>query len=117
MPADLVRYDSRQSRGPTWLWHGPTVRQRLDGHNPVCLDEAMSPTETVKPVGSTVILPDPKTEPTISVPRAGAIFGLSRPSAYEAAKRGDIPTIRMGRRIVVPTAKLLAMLGLEAGQR
>jgi predicted DNA-binding transcriptional regulator AlpA len=57
-------------------------------------------------------LPDPREEPTISVPDAGAILGLSRPSAYEAAKRGDIPTISIGRRLVVPTAKLLDMLGL-----
>jgi hypothetical protein len=57
-------------------------------------------------------LPDPAVEPVVSVPRAGEIFGLSRPSAYEAARRGQIPTIRIGRRVLVPTAKLLAMLGL-----
>jgi hypothetical protein len=54
-----------------------------------------------------VTLPDPREEPTISVPRAGAILGLSRPSSYDAAKRGDIPTLRIGRRLVVPTARLL----------
>jgi hypothetical protein len=59
-----------------------------------------------------VVIPDPRAEPTISVERAGTLLSLSRPCAYEAAARGDIPTIRIGRRIIVPTAKILAMLGL-----
>ena len=62
------------------------------------------------------LLPDPMAKPTISVVEAGAILGLSKPSAYEAARRGDIPVLRFGRRVVVPTAKLLALLGLGGGQ-
>jgi excisionase family DNA binding protein len=38
----------------------------------------------------------------ITVPEAGEQLGLSKSSAYEAAKRGDIPTIRIGRRLLVP---------------
>jgi excisionase family DNA binding protein len=57
-------------------------------------------------------LPDPATEPTVSVERAGELFGISRGSAYQAAKAGEIPTIRFGRRVVVPTARLLEMLGV-----
>lgn len=52
-------------------------------------------------------------EPTMSVEVAGKILGLSRNSAYEAARRGDIPVLRIGRRVLVPTAKLLELLGLE----
>jgi hypothetical protein len=38
---------------------------------------------------------------TISVPAAGKkYFGLSRNGAYDAAARGDIPTIRIGRLLV-----------------
>lgn len=59
-------------------------------------------------------LPDPHTEPTISIPAAGAIFGLSRAASYQAAQRGEIPTIRLGKRLLVPTAKLLALLGLDS---
>ncbi len=33
-----------------------------------------------------------------------------------AAHRGEIPVIRVGRRMLVPTARLLAMLGLEQGE-
>lgn len=57
-------------------------------------------------------LPDPAAEPTITVPRAGNIAGISRRAAYAAAERGEIPVIRIGGRIVVPTAKFLALLGL-----
>jgi excisionase family DNA binding protein len=49
-------------------------------------------------------------EPTISVPEAGRLLGLARNGAYEAAKRGEIPTIQLGRRIRVPTAKLKKMI-------
>ncbi|MEO3811354.1 hypothetical protein ABGB17_20360 [Sphaerisporangium sp. B11E5] len=61
-------------------------------------------------------MPDPKVEPTISVPRAGALVGLCRDSSYEAARRGDLPTLKFGRRVVVPTARLLAMLGLDQAE-
>lgn len=57
-------------------------------------------------------LPDPLEQPTIAVERAGQVLGMGRAAAYEAVKRGEIPVLRFGRRIVVPTAKLLGMLGL-----
>ena len=37
-----------------------------------------------------------------TVPEAGRLLGLSRNGAYDAAKRGDIPTIRIGRLLLVP---------------
>ncbi|MCB1468485.1 MAG: DNA-binding protein [Rhizobiaceae bacterium] len=55
------------------------------------------------------------TRPTISVVDAGALFyGLSRNGSYEAAKRGDIPTVRIGKKIMVPVAPLAEGLGLRA---
>ncbi|MFJ1537727.1 helix-turn-helix domain-containing protein [Micromonospora chalcea] len=56
-------------------------------------------------------LPDPQAEPTISVPRAASILGISRAHAYGIAKAGEIPTIRVGSRYVVPTARFLAHYG------
>jgi hypothetical protein len=50
--------------------------------------------------------------PTCTVGEFGKIFGLSKNPAYEAVKRGDVPSIRMGRLIRVPTAPLRAKLGL-----
>ena len=40
---------------------------------------------------------------TMSVPQAGKkYYGLSRNGSYEAAKRGEIPTIKVGRLVRVP---------------
>lgn len=39
---------------------------------------------------------------TITVPEAGEQLGLGRNAAYEAAKRGEIPTVKIGRRLLVP---------------
>ena len=51
-----------------------------------------------------------------SVPIAGKqLFGLGKHASYEAAKRGDIPTIRIGRRMFVPIRALEDMLGLPPG--
>jgi Helix-turn-helix domain len=45
---------------------------------------------------------------TLTIPEAGkTYFGLSRNAAYAAAKRGDIPTIRLLR---VPVRALEQML-------
>jgi hypothetical protein len=52
-----------------------------------------------------------ETEKTLSVPEAGRrYFGLARGASYEAAKRGDLPTIRVGRLKRVPVRTLEAML-------
>jgi hypothetical protein len=60
---------------------------------------------------------DQTTPLTMSVPDAGKrYFGLSRNAAYDAAARGDLPTIRIGRLLRVPVRALEAMLN-EAGQR
>jgi hypothetical protein len=49
---------------------------------------------------------------TLSVPEAGAFLGLERSAAYAAARRGDLPTIRLGsKRLVVPAARLAEILG------
>jgi hypothetical protein len=48
---------------------------------------------------------------SLSVPTAGKkYFGLSRASSYAAAARGDLPTIRIGRRLCVPVVALERML-------
>jgi len=40
---------------------------------------------------------------TMSIPEAGSLYlGLGRHSSYVAAKRGDIPTIRVGKLLRVP---------------
>ena len=53
-------------------------------------------------------------KPTISVEQAGQIMGLSRDPAYEAVQSKQIPSIRLGRSIKVPTAGIRKMLGLDS---
>jgi excisionase family DNA binding protein len=43
---------------------------------------------------------------TWTVDEAADLLGLSRPCAYEAVHRGEIPSIRVGRRILIPRAAL-----------
>lgn len=50
---------------------------------------------------------------TMSVAEAGRLLGISTRSAYRAADAGQLPTIRIGRRLLVPTAKLHDLLGLR----
>ena len=52
---------------------------------------------------------------TISVEEAGKRLGIGRSGAYGAAARGQIPTIKLGRRLVVPLAALQMLL--ETGSK
>jgi excisionase family DNA binding protein len=47
---------------------------------------------------------------TVTVAEAAKALGVSRNHAYEAARRGEIPTIKIGKRILVPLAALERML-------
>lgn len=60
-------------------------------------------------------LPDESvlSRPTMSVADAGRLLGVSRATAYAAAKVGDLPTFKMNGRLVVPTAELRRMLRLD----
>ena len=53
---------------------------------------------------------DPRETPTLTVEEAGRLLGIGRSLAYAAARDGSLPTIRLGKRILVPTAALLRML-------
>ena len=54
---------------------------------------------------------------TISVPEAGReYFGIGRDASYEAARRGDIPAIRVGRLIRVPVEAMERMMA-EVGTK
>lgn len=46
----------------------------------------------------------------VTLNEAAVMLRISRGSAYEAARRKEIPTIRIGRRLLVPAAALERML-------
>lgn len=50
---------------------------------------------------------------TVTVDECAKLLGLSRNGAYNAIREGDIPHIRIGRTIRVPSAELRKMLGLS----
>ena len=62
----------------------------------------------------TIPLTDLRDRATCTVEEAGQVLGLSRASAYVAARQGQIPTLRIGRRLIVPVPRLLALLGADA---
>jgi excisionase family DNA binding protein len=47
---------------------------------------------------------------TITIEQAAQLLGLGRTAAYDAARRGELPTRRLGRRLLVPVPALLAWL-------
>jgi excisionase family DNA binding protein len=47
---------------------------------------------------------------TLTVEQAGALLGISRALAYEMARTGKLPTLRFGKRIVVPRKAIENML-------
>jgi len=54
---------------------------------------------------------------TCSVPEAAVALGIGRSTAYSAAHDGTLPVLKVRNRLLVPTAKLLAMLGIDAIER
>lgn len=52
----------------------------------------------------------PAPKPTLTVDEVAALCGISRGLAYDQVRAGRIPSIRLGRRILVPRAALEALL-------
>ena len=48
---------------------------------------------------------------TYTVTEAATVLGISRTSAYERVRAGELPALRLGRRIVITRAVVDAMLG------
>ena len=46
----------------------------------------------------------------LTVPEAADLLGICRNAAYEGVRRGEIPSIRIGTRLVVPRAAFEEML-------
>jgi len=51
---------------------------------------------------------------TYHLQEAAKILGIGRNQAYEAAKRGEIPSIKVGKRVLVPRAALERLLRGES---
>ena len=53
---------------------------------------------------------------TGTVDEAAEVAGVSRNSAYEGVKNGDIPSIRIGKRILVLWGPFMRKLGVEESE-
>lgn len=50
---------------------------------------------------------------TVTVEEAGKLLGISRNNAYVLATKGELPTIRLGKRLLVPKAAIEKLLGVK----
>jgi excisionase family DNA binding protein len=69
--------------------------------------ENQPPTKTVLP------LPE-ITANVLNAEEVARLLGLSRGTVYEAMRTGEIPSLRVGRRLLVPTHALRAWLAASA---
>ena len=60
---------------------------------------------------STIAIPQPQ---TVSVDQAAIALGIGRGTAYRAAHDGTLPTVRIGRRLLVPRVALERLLAGES---
>jgi excisionase family DNA binding protein len=52
----------------------------------------------------------PPQRATMTVPEAAALLGLSESATYEAVARGEIPAVKIGRRVLIVRDRLMALL-------
>ncbi len=77
-------------------------------------DTTVPRTETsAQPSPGSEVLQKLRTEPTISVADAAVVFGVGRSTAYAAAQN-DWPVVKVRSRVRVPSAWVLAQLGLNS---
>jgi excisionase family DNA binding protein len=74
---------------------------------------ALAGTSKKHVMGASLAMGGPKL--ILTIDEAADVLRISRQSAYEAARRGEIPTIRLGRRILVPRRALEKLIGDEIG--
>jgi excisionase family DNA binding protein len=75
--------------------------------SPFCCHEGLQEPE-VCPVS-----PTSQPRVTMSVNETADLLGISRGLAYEQIQRGELPVIRMGRRLRVPVRPVLALVGMS----
>lgn len=51
---------------------------------------------------------------TMTVEEAAHMLGISRNSAFRAVQRGELPAVRIGRRILIPKDRLTALIACES---
>ena len=52
---------------------------------------------------------------TLSAPQVAEVLGISRANAYVLMHSADFPTLRIGKRMVVPKDKLIEWINKQIG--
>lgn len=81
-----------------------------------CTEHDVSPTARLRGLQYPEVRPVESTSQprlTISVSETADLLGISRWLAYEQIQRGELPVIRMGRRLRVPVRPVLALVGMS----
>ena len=54
---------------------------------------------------------------TLTVEQAGKLLGISRAHAYDLARTGEIPSVKLGKRVVIPRRALERFIDGEIEER
>jgi excisionase family DNA binding protein len=84
-----------------------SIIKLIDSYNKICDSLITNDTGWLK------MLQDRDEKLVLSVEEARKMLGLSRGLTYEAIRNGEIPSIRIGRRILIPKAALERKLGVS----
>ena len=105
---DVRLHDLRHSTATQLIHAGMDIRTVADflSDETDCELPELAGAETVGPV----IEERPPRRLTMTVEEAAVVLGISRATAYDAVSRGEIPCIRIGRRILIPKVALARML-------
>jgi excisionase family DNA binding protein len=60
--------------------------------------------------------PEQPERETYSVEEAGAVVGIGRSAAYQAVKSGELPSVKIGKRLLVPKRALERLLEGDGGE-
>lgn len=118
-----VKHDARPASASAKSPLRSELAQRLcsDGkqgqRSPLADGPSTTPSfSTLSPRTAPTMLPDPSQQPLLKPDQVvGLIPGMGRSAIYEALSRGDLPSIRIGSRLFIPTQQLLIRLGLLPG--
>lgn len=50
---------------------------------------------------------------SLTVEEAAATLGIGRSSAYAAVRSGELPHVRLGKRVIIPASAILRMLDAD----
>ena len=89
-----------------WAGHSAVLGDALAG----AVAEGASPAGAALSSGAGAVAESPDRRLTWTVEEAASALGISRAFAYDAVRRGEIPAIKIGRRILVPRTALIRLL-------